>query len=192
MNKSVLLLAVFSGLSMNLILQLGLGLRTIVSDTKRTLRSEVAQWFFLFIDVIVVWALYAWLLAPFGLSFTMIFLLFPLNAVLLYAAGRIIRRFFRRRKNVRGLFDPLVIYSALATAASYFTLNAADGLTDAVILALGFTLGAIITITLLRPVGKRLQIEKTPTAFAGIPLMLLSVGLFSFITSELAVNLLNH
>jgi electron transport complex protein RnfA len=177
-------LAIFSGLSLNLIVQLGLGMGNIGirSGTERMPLLQVAV---LFLSVPLLWLVFFYLLYPFFFEFSEYFLLFPLSALVCMGFEWVLTFLFPRAMTQSALFTPITSYDGLVLAAAVLTLRLASGFAEALILSLGFSAGVLLALLILRGIHKRSVMEKVPRFLQGVPLTLLSMGLLALIFSSL-------
>ncbi|MDR0377155.1 MAG: hypothetical protein LBH70_05110 [Spirochaetaceae bacterium] len=202
--SNLIILAVFSGLSLNLLLQMGLGIREIGARSKRILRNTLFQWGTLFFSVLLLWLLFSYVLSPLALGYFEYFLLFPL----ITAAGKgirvLMRRFLRpgvppaswipgpvlEELSASELFPAVTACDGLTIAALILTLRLAASFAEAVVLSLGFSLGGAAAVLILRDIYRRSSLERVPLALRGRPLLFISMGLMSLIFSSVAAVLL--
>jgi len=195
-------LAVFSGLSMNLMLQFGLGLRELAMAEKIARAgnagfAETAEkkWFLaglgiLFVEVLILWILFSFFRSVLPLGLLEYFLLFPVS-VLVFSALEFLSHRLALRKNARQeivfVFGNTYTGGALAGAALFVTLNVAANLADALMLSLGFTCGIALAIGIVGEIRRRSEMEAVPRFLRGGPLALLAMGLLSLIFSSAAL-----
>jgi electron transport complex protein RnfA len=182
-------LAVFSGFSLNLLLQFGLGLRNLEAGAKRPVRYAAFQWIVLFVTILLLWLFFTLILSPLSLGFFEHFLIFPLCVALGQGLEGIIGRAAPFRTKSPGL-PVLSAYDGLAIAALFFTLRLASSFAGAVTLSFGFSLGAFVSVLVLNAIYKRSSTERIPSMLRGMPLLLISMGLLSLIVSSVAAIVL--
>jgi electron transport complex protein RnfA len=183
-------LAVFSGISLNLLLQLGLGIRDLGSKADQSVRISLSQWGILFLSVILLWVFFTYALSPLSLGFMEYFLVFPLTAMAGRGLELLLRRLFPSRTSAKTLFPVMSSYDGMVIAALVLTLRLALSFVQALTLSLGFSLGGLVSTLVLHGVHRRSSIETVPRSLRGIPLLLISMGLLALIFSALAVILL--
>jgi electron transport complex protein RnfA len=183
-------LSVFAGFSLNLLLQLGLGIRDLGAKPERSIRFSLFQGAALFFPVLLFWLFFTYILSPLALGFFAFFLLFPLTV----AAGKgfdlLGGRFFPALKPESGFFSIMTASDGLTIAALLMTLRLAGSFAEAVVLSLGFSLGSLFAALILKGIHQRSLLEKVPSFLRGLPLLLLSMGLLSLIFSSAAAILL--
>jgi electron transport complex protein RnfA len=203
--SDIFTLAVFSGISLNLFLQMGLGIRDMTgSHSERIMRNTLFQWGILFFSVLLFWFLFSYVFSPLALGYFEYFLLFPLIA----AAGKGLAAFSRHfLVPGRGLtkripagvlenltpsevFPPMTAYAGLTLAAIILTRRLAGSILEAVVLALGFSLGGAAAVFILWGIYQRSSLERIPLVFRGRPLLFIAMGLMSLIFSSVAAMLL--
>jgi electron transport complex protein RnfA len=202
-------LAICSGLSLNLLLQFGLGICGIIPETSADpSKGKTAYTFWrvqsyvslmLCIAVFIIWLFFTYVLTPLALGFLESFLLFPLSAVacvvleLLFAKSLKALGFSGKWKGfcaapaAVSALTPISAYNGLVLAGLLITLRLASSPAEALVLALGLSLGRLVTVLILREIYKRSCLETVPRMLRGYPLLLISMGLLSLIFCSAAV-----
>jgi electron transport complex protein RnfA len=184
-------LALFSGFSLNLMIQLGMGIQDFGADPERSTPFLLVQWAALFISVLVLWCLFSYVFSPLSLGFFEYFLLFPL----IVAAGKglegVLNRFFPTDASNTRIFSAIIAYNGFTLTSLVITLRLASSIAQAAAMALGFSLGTLLAIFVLRAIHNRSVIERVPRILRGIPLMLISMGLLALIFSSLSAIFLH-
>ena len=194
--SSLAMLAVFSGLSMNLMLQFGLGLKELAMAENPN-RTEAAEkkWFaaglgILCITILLLWLLFSFLRSIVPLGLFEYVLLFP-SGVLVFAALEFLANYLALKYAT--LQEPVSVFGnaftggALACAALFVTLNVAAGLGGAMVLSLGFTGGVALAVGVVGEIRRRSEMEAVPRHLRGGPLALVAMGLLSLIFSSAAL-----
>ncbi|AEF83538.1 hypothetical protein TREPR_1750 [Treponema primitia ZAS-2] len=193
-------LAIFSGLSLNLMLQTGLGLSDIIADRNDGKTFSPRQWIILFLTVLILWLFFTFILSAPAFGFLESFLLFPAVAAALTGLELLFdylfspggRRWKQKKSGGAGGFPDLKFFSSLssgnglALGALLLTLRLALSFVEAVVLDLGFTLGCLVSVLILREIRKRSSLEAVPRVLRGSPLILISMGLLSLIFSSIS------
>ncbi|MDR3167533.1 MAG: hypothetical protein LBT93_06280 [Treponema sp.] len=179
-------LAVFSSLSFNLIVHLGLGMRSIGINWSGSKGIPLLQLGVLFLSVPLLWAVFSYLLNPLLFGSADYFLFFPLSALVCIGLERLLRYLFPAAMAQRALFTPITSYDGLVPAALILTLRLASVFTEALVLSFGFSAGALLSLLILRGIRRRSVLERVPHFLRGVPLTLLSMGLLALIFSSLA------
>jgi electron transport complex protein RnfA len=180
-------LAVFAGLSCNMILHFALGAAGLAADrpgTEKILPSAV-QMGVLFLSVLLLWIVF-YILPSFPGGFPEYFLFFPLSALACLGLEKGIFRLFPKAAEGERLFSAFTAYDGLASLALFLTYNLALGLAEALVLSFFFALGNLTVVLILGEIRRRSVLEWTPRRLRGSPLMLISMGLLSLIFSAAA------
>ena len=195
MNTSItalVMLAVFSGLSMNLILQFGLALKGMAFDPAIDRERLLAGVGILFAAIVLLWLVFLFAHSVLFLGLLEYMLIFPASSLtfsgLAYLTNRFILKEDDRRK---GAFFPNNALSggALIGAALFITLNVTGGLLDAIVLALGFSCSAVLVYVVVGEIRRRSEMEAVPRWLRGGPLALIAMGLLSLVFSSGALML---
>jgi electron transport complex protein RnfA len=181
-------LAVFSGLSLNLLLQFALGTAGTAADTEHKSKSELPliQFCIFFVSTTVLWVFFRYLLPGFWRGFAEYFLFFPLSAIacmgLELFAERVPPRFFPKFKGLKKSFSAITAYDGLVPASLIITFIAAETFADVLVIALFFALGNLAAMVTLNEIGRRSAFEFVPKYLRGTPLIIISMGLLSLIS----------
>jgi electron transport complex protein RnfA len=173
-------LAVFSSLSVNLLLQCGLGMRRIIREGEKPL--PFAQMGLLVLAVLVLWVFFSYLPA---LGFFTYLLLFPLSSLVYAGLEELFFRLTLKRTFPRP--QTCCSFDGLTAAALFLSLHLASGFVEAAVLALGFALGLLLSLLILAEIRRRALMEAVPRFLQGSPLTLISMGLLSLIFSSAAL-----
>ena len=156
-------LAVFSALSLNLLLQFALGTAGTAGDnvhksnTKREL--PLIQFCIFFISTIVLWVFFKFLLAGFWRGFSEYFLFFPLSAIVCLGlelfVERVVPRVFTKFTGLKKSFSAITAYDGLIPAALIITFIVAETFTDVLVVALSFALGNLAAMLTLNEISRR-------------------------------------
>jgi electron transport complex protein RnfA len=211
----LLTLAVFSGLSMNLILQFGIGIRMIVlaenhGNSVEPSKREFLVWVGIhFTSVMLLWLFFLFIQSAFSMAGVEYILLFPLSCIVFTALEYLVNRFvFKKTIDTEG---PDIFYSSFAdriltgnakksgafisgsmtSAALFITCGIAGSFAEALMLSLGFSTGIALAILIMREIRKRSEMEAVPTCLKGGPLVLITMGLLSMIFTSAAIMFLN-
>jgi electron transport complex protein RnfA len=183
-------LAVFSGLSLNLLIHLGIGIRDFNREPYRPFRFVFFQCFSLFVSAMGLWCLFTYILTPLSLGFFEYFLLFPLAATLGSFWKFLLTRPFSREDSEERFFSISSAHNGLVISALLITLRLAGSFSGALTLVLGFSLGFLAAAFILRAIFDRLSGETVPSFLRGTPLLLISLGLLALILSSLSTIIL--
>ena len=198
------MLAVFSGLSINLILHFGFGLRKTAltensntgTDTEFTGECGNKEIFIssgvLFITVIFLWPVFSFIRSVVSFGLFEYVLLFPVSSMFFSIFENLALRVILK-KNIDGEEADnggnALNGGVLVSASLFITLNIAGYFTEAVVLALGFTLGILLANAIVNEVSRRSEMEAVPRFLRGGPLVLITMGLLSLVFSSMAIML---
>jgi electron transport complex protein RnfA len=190
------MLAVFSGLSMNLILQFGLGLKEIAltgntQDTHINIRVILKASGVLFVSVVILWLVFSFFRSFWFLGLFEYVLLFPVS-VMFFSFLEYVTKVFIARTPKRG--ETIPVYEALSggapvAAALFVTLNVAGSLLELTVLSLGFSCGMVLAVLIASEIRRRSQMELVPRWLRGGPLVIVALGLLSLVFSSGALML---
>jgi len=185
----LLSLAVLSGLSMNLVLQLGLGARELALGGEpgdpgggRAPSGLPAGLCAFLVSVPLLWLALSLARQILPLGFFEYVLAFPASLAASSAWGLLP---WGRKARGPDAFGG----GALAGAALFVALLVAGGLAEAVALALGFAGGALLAFAIVAEIKRRAGMEAVPRWLRGAPLALVAMGLLSLVFSSAAAML---
>jgi len=178
-------LAIFSGLSINLILSFALGIAGPAGETRSRKGIPFFQFGIMFISIIFLWLLFTIIFPPRWRGFSEYFLFFPFSALACMAMERLINRALPKFDNK--VFNAFTGYDGLVPVSFLITLGLAENFLQAFVLALFFVLGNLVAMLVLGEIRRRSTLEKVPAFLRGSPLVLISMGLLSLITGTTAV-----
>ena len=191
-------LAIFSGLSLNLLLQFALGTAAAIKDdypnTEMNRNVPFLQLGILFLSVLFLWVFFSFLVPPFWNVFALFFLFFPLSALVCFAlealAKIIFRRFFPQYSNlVKIVYPALTAYEGLVPISLIITITLARSFSAAIVFSLFFSIGNMTAMLILNEIHRRSDLEWVPGYIRGTPLMLISMGFLSIISTAAAIIL---
>jgi Na+-translocating ferredoxin:NAD+ oxidoreductase RnfA subunit len=186
----LVMLSVFSGLSMNLTLQFGLGVREITSGFNVGRERFLTGLLNLFLTVMLLWLLFTFVRPFFSLGHLEYVALFPVSSLVFASLEYLADRFIIKNAAKREfLMDDTLSGGVLAGASLFLTMDAAGGFFEAVALALGFSLSVALVIAVAAEIRRRAEMEAVPRWLSGGPLALVAMGLLSLIFSSGALML---
>jgi len=196
---SLLGLAVFSGLSLNLLLHFALGTVGVIRDADNVTEETsgeipLIQLGILFLSVIFLWVFFRLVLPDFVRGVSEVFLYFPLSALVCAGAELIFDKLFPRffplsfdkfvgKKKV---FSSVTGYEGLVPASLMITSLIAGSFLDTLVMALFFTLGNLMAMLIINEIRRRAALEWIPRYLRGSPLILVTMGLLSLIFAAAA------
>ena len=178
-------LAIFSGLSINLILSFALGAAGAAGEVRARKGIPFFQLGIMFISILFLWILFTIILPPQWRGFSEYFLFFPLSALVCMVLERLGNKVLPKSGN--RVFNALTGYDGLVPVSLLITLSLAGNFLQVFVLALFFVLGNLVAMLILFEIRRRSTLEKVPAFLRGSPLILISMGLLSLITGTTAV-----
>jgi electron transport complex protein RnfA len=172
-------LAVFSSLSLNLILQCGLGMARITAIRKGEGGIPLPQTGILFVSVLLLWAVFSYILSPLFLGFFEYVLLFPMSGLVYFSLEFLLYRVILK-KDSRGT-GTMACCDGLTAASLFLTLHLASGFIEAAVISFGFAFGVLLALLILGEIHRRSEMEAVPRFLRGSPLALISMGFLSMI-----------
>lgn len=194
MMISLAALAIFSGLSLNLLLSFALGAPGTAGDKlprgQVTRELPLCQLCFLFISVLFLWVVFTYIFPLRWRGFFEYFLFFPLSALVCMGLELLweqaFLRFIPKLGSTRKVFSSLTAYDGLVPVSLIITLAVAGNFVCAFILALFFALGNMAAMLILNEIRRKSTLEWVPRFLRGSPLILISMGLLSLIFASAA------
>jgi len=177
------LLAFFSSLSVNLILQCGFGMAGVTMPTARKL--PLLHTALCFITVLFLWLFFTYILSPLALGFFGYILFFPVASVVYNACEHLLFTVLLKRAPSRE--DSNFFTDGLPGAALFLTYNIAGGFIDALLMAAGFSAGLLLILLITGEINRRSEMEAVPRLLSGRPLILVSMGLLSLVFGSVAL-----
>lgn len=174
-------LAIFAGLSLNLVLQFGLG----AGQAGTAVKIPLYQIAVLFVTVILLWVIYTYVFSFLSWELMVFFLFFPFSVLVCLGLEKAEILLFPDKKKVR-LFSAMTAYGGLIPASLIITVNMAVTFFDALILSFFFAIGSLLAIVIMKDIYRRSIMEKVPENLRGTPIAFISMGLLAMIFSAAA------
>jgi len=172
-------LAIFSGLSLNLLLHFALGTAGIAAEGEGKRKLPLFQFVIMFVVVLFLWVLFSVIFPSYWFGFSKYFLFYPFSALLCIFFERIGRAVFTSPDSK--MFRSITGYEGLVPFSLFLTITLAANFTAAVIVSSFFTLGNLTAILILNEIRRKSALERVPSFIRGSPLILISMGLLSLI-----------
>ena len=191
-------LAVFSGLSLNLLLSFALGIAGTADDKLpgggKKRKIPLFQFSVFFISVLFLWVFFTFIMPHAWRGFAEYFLFFPLSALVCmgfqYFGKWIYLKAFPKRIAKNGdileIFSAVTAYDGLVLFSLIITFSLAENFAGAVVISLFFVLGNMIAMLILNEIRRRSTLEWVPGYLRGSPLIIISMGLLSLISASIA------
>jgi electron transport complex protein RnfA len=187
-------LAVFSGFSLNILLQFGIGAAGIASGIKGKAETKrdipFVQFGILFISILFLWFFLHRLLSVFWKGFYEVFLIFPFSALVCMGlellVEQVISRVFSGLKSINKTYSAITAYEGLVPASIIIAFTAAKNAIDVLVMAVFFSAGTMLSMLILNEIRRRSLLEWVPKHLRGSPLIFISMGLLSMISASIA------
>ena len=180
-------LAVFSGLSVNLILQCGLCLRNVALAEEYEKKELFSGLGIIFVTVILLWLFFSFTRSILPLGFFEYMLIFPASLLVFSCFKYFINRYVARNTTIEK--EHILFLGGLTSAALFVSLNVAGNLIEVTVTALGFVLGIAVVFLIIGEIRRRSVMETVPRLFRDGPLALIAMGLLSLFFSSAAIML---
>ncbi|MDR2177615.1 MAG: hypothetical protein LBP20_06175 [Treponema sp.] len=196
------MLGVCTSLSMNLLTQFGLGMAIFTggedADPAGTPRFSPRLLLGFSVSLFLLWAVFTYVLRFLGAGPYWYLLLYPLGLALV----RGLERLFTGLASGRYKFLPVIkipgsffsfppAWVEFIPPALLISLHLALGPLEALVLALGFSLGLGFALGILREIHRRSRFEAVPPFLRGCPLALISLGLLSLVFTSASIMFFN-
>ncbi|MDL2229901.1 hypothetical protein LJC14_06600, partial [Treponema sp. OttesenSCG-928-L16] len=185
----IILLMVFSGLTLNFVLHFGMGIRGLLDETI-SLKSACIKAVNIIISSLLIWFIFTLIMTPLSIRFLQYFLVFPFSALICYGLEKA-EAYMSPALAMPGDSDAPSSYGGLGTVQTLLILRIGTHFSGALVLSLGFCFGCFAAMLIINEILKRSAMEAVPRFLRGSPLMLISMGLLSLIFSALAVIIIN-
>ncbi|MCL2374359.1 MAG: hypothetical protein FWC65_03850 [Treponema sp.] len=187
-------LAVFAGLSLNLLLSFALGAAGAAGravphgQAKQSL--PLFQIGLLFASVLILWIFFSYFVPSSWQGFSLYFLFFPFSAALCMGLESAGERIFSRLSGKAGslpaakkTFSAFTAYEGLVPASLLITFILAGTFVGALVLSLFFALGNLAAMLVINEIRRRSALERVPQCLRGSPLILISMGLLALVSA---------
>ena len=212
-ETSLYLYAVLSAMSLNLVLETGLGFGMAYKDAVMPAKTRLLRWVSLFAVVFLFWLLWTYLFSPLSLGFFDVVFIFPLCAV---ALNSIDNWYLHNKKSIssgaanmkatppyddRHDTQTVLGMTPLSVFALFLTLMLASSVPEAALLSFFFAAWGLAASYLLKIIYVRAQGgalgcapggELAGKKILGLPYAYISAGLLAFIFSAASSVLLNR
>jgi len=178
MDKTqLLMLFIYSGFTINIVLQCGLGIKGAVSS-KSTLNSAVfIKLGIIFSSIIFIWLLFSKIIFSLFSGIFVYALLFPMSAIVYNGLEYLIFTYLYKKEEETFISIP----DGITAVSVFICINIANHIQEAVLLSFGFTFGIFIVNLIAGEIRKRAALEAVPVFLKGKPLVIIAMGLLSLI-----------
>ena len=127
----------------------------------------------------VTWAVYTFLLAPFGLDYLKTIAFILVIAALVQFIEMFLRKFIPALYNSLGIYLPLITTNCAVLSCALLIVQNEYNLLQAVCFGFAASLGFTLAIVVFAGVRVRMENADPPRAFRGFPLTLITAGLLA-------------
>ena len=125
------------------------------------------------------WAVYHYLLVPFGLEYLRTVAFILVIAALVQFIEMFLRRFIPALYGALGIYLPLITTNCAVLSSALLIVQEDYTFPQAVVFGFSAALGFTLAITVFAGVRARMEHADPPRAFKGFPLMLIAAGLLA-------------
>jgi len=196
---SLAALAILAGFSLNLLLFFALGSVSASGDPlykgEVIQRLPVFQICILGIVVLLLWIVFAFLVPYSAREFSLYFLMFPSSVLACSGLEFLGKKLFPSGSSfrsglpspdVRTSFSAYTAYDGLVPAAFVLTHILAKNFIEAFVVVASFTVSTFAAMLILNEIRRRSSLERVPYYVRGTPLILISMGLLSFVLASVS------
>jgi len=175
----LLLFLIYSCLSINLVLQCGLGIKGVVESKGSMDLTTLIKAGIIFTSIIILWFFFSRILYSIIPGIYIYILLFPLSSVCYSGLEFLIFKFIIKNEIKE---ESIISFPAGITAASVFVcINLGNSFVEVLVLSFGFTAGIFLINIIIREIRYRAALEAVPVYLRGKPLTLIAMGLLSLV-----------
>jgi electron transport complex protein RnfA len=187
MNGTFILLLIYSGFTINLILQCALGIKGVVESKGAVNISTLVKAGLIFFSIIFIWFFFSRILNSFFSGILIYILLFPFSVIVYDTLEYLIFNYLIKKDAQN---DSIISFPGGITAVSVFIcINLARGFLETVILSFGFISGIFLVNLIIREIRRRAALEAVPLFLRGKPLVLIAMGLLSLVFTTVSLLL---
>lgn len=149
-----------------------------VSDKPSTaLGMGMAVTFVMTISSAATWAVYNYLLMPFGLEYLKTIAFILVIASLVQFIEMFLRKFIPALYSALGIYLPLITTNCAVLGSALVNIEEGYNFIESVVFGFSAALGFTLAIVIFAGVRERLTFANPPKAFRGFPILLISAGL---------------
>ena len=149
-----------------------------VSDKPSTaLGMGMAVTFVMTLSSAATWAVYHYLLVPFGLEYLKTIAFILLIATLVQFIKMFLRKFIPALYGALGIYLPLITTNCAVLGAALVNIEEGYSFIESVVFGFSAAIGFTLAIVVFAGVRERLNFANPPKAFRGFPILLISASL---------------
>lgn len=149
-----------------------------VSDKPSTaLGMGMAVTFVITLSSAATWAVYHYLLVPFGLEYLKTIAFILLIATLVQFIEMFLRKFIPALYGALGIYLPLITTNCAVLGSALVNIEKGYNFIESVVFGFSAAVGFTMAIVIFAGVRERLKFAEPPKAFRGFPILLISASL---------------
>lgn len=125
----------------------------------------------------VTWAVYRYILLPFGLEYLKTIAFILVIAALVQFIEMFLKRFVPALYSALGIFLPLITTNCAVLGAALLNIQNEYSFIESVVYGFSAALGFTLAIVIFAGIRQRLVLANPPKSFSGFPLILIAAGL---------------
>jgi len=174
-----LLLFIYSGFTMNIVLQCGLGIKGAVESKSSLNKPTFIKLGVIFSSIVFLWLFFSEIIFSLSSGIFIYVLLFPVSAIVYNGLEYLIFNYMYKEKNETETF--INFPDGITAASAFICLNIANSFLEAVMLSFGFTFGVFIVNLIISEIRRRAELEAVPVFLRGKPLVIIAMGMLSLV-----------
>jgi electron transport complex protein RnfA len=166
----------------NVVLVKFLGLCPVMGVSKKldsALGMGLATTFVLTLAAVASWLLEHFLLEPLDLGFLRILTFILVIAAVVQFTEMAVRKISPTLYQVLGIFLPLITTNCAVLGVALLNVQKGHGFLESAVYGFGSALGFTLVMLIFAGMRERLALLQVPTAFAGMPIAFVTIGLLS-------------
>ena len=149
----------------------------VSSKPSTALGMGMAVTFVMTLSSAATWAIYNYLLAPYGLEYLKTIAFILVIATLVQFIEMFLRKFIPVLYSALGIYLPLITTNCAVLGAALVNIEEGYSFVESVIFGCSAAIGFTLAIVVFAGVRERLAFAEPPKCFRGFPLLLISAGL---------------
>ena len=185
MNAMPLVLLIYSGFTINLVLQCALGIKGIVVSKTQFNITAFVKLCLIFLSIIFVWFLSSKLLYSLIPGIYIYVLVFPVSVIVYDGAEYLVFRYLIKKDP--GSDSIISFPGGITAAAAFICINIANNFFQVMVMSFGFVSSIFLVNLIIREIRARAALEAVPVFLRGKPLILITMGLLSLVLSTASI-----
>ena len=175
----LLIFFIYSGITINLLLQCGLGIKGTVESRDIHVISLLTKSFIIFFTIIVLWLILTKLLYNLIPGNFIYLLVFPVSSIIYDGFEYLLFRYVLKKDSKTSCF--IDFPQGICSVALFLCIILAGSFLEVIVLSFGFTFGIIAVNLIVREIRYRATLETVPVFLRGKPFVLITLGMLSLI-----------